>query len=494
MPGLPGGPSGGVHPWPLLGIDLGTSSVKVVVLDDRGSPLARAVARYPIHAEHTGWAESDPEDWWRAVATAVAAAVRSAPARPRAIGLSGQMHGVVLTDANGRALRRALLWADGRAIGELEAYRRLPAPRLAGLGNPLSPGMAGPLLRWVATHETDTYRRARWALQPKDWLRLRLTGLAHGDPSDASATLLYDVFADRWDTGLAEALDLDPVLLPPLIPSSAVAGELAPGAAGELGLAAGTPVATGAADTAAAALGSGLIRPGRFQLTIGTGGQIVTPRYRPDADPAGGTHLYRAATPTGWYGMAAILNAGLALEWVAGVLRADWDELYAAAEQTPAPDDPLFLPHLTGERTPYLDTTLRAAWTGLALGHERAELLRAALEGVAFALRDALDALPGAEAATHIRLAGGGSTHRAWRQMLADVLGRTLYAVDVTDASARGAALLAGLAVGGISLDDVEQRLAPDLRLAAEPRGGAAARYAERLAGFRAAVGSQQRA
>ena len=470
----------------LLGVDLGTSSVKVVVTNSSGAITGQASAGYTVDARHQpGRAESDPADWWRAVVAAVNAAVGKAGVRPVAVGLSGQMHGVVLADAGGAAVRPALLWADGRATAELAAYRALPEESRRRLGNPLSPGMAGPLLLWVAGHEAAAYARARWALQPKDWLRMRLTGVAGAEPSDASATLLYDVFRDGWDKEIVGALGLAAGLLAPLVLSGAVAGELLAGPARELGLTPGIPVAAGAADTAAAALGTGLVRPGMLQLGVGSGGQLVTPLDEPRAAPA--THLYRAATPEGWYAMAATLNAGIALEWVIRVLGASWEELYAAAERDPLPGNPIFLPHLAGERTPYLDPALRGAWTGLALGHGRGDLLRSALEGVAFALRDALDALPGADRADHIRLVGGGSTHPAWRQMLADVLERPLRAVDEPAASARGAAFLAGMAAGAVELGGIE-RLVGSPRPVAWPRPAVATGYAERLVRFRAAV------
>jgi xylulokinase len=249
-----------------------------------------------------------------------------------------------------------------------------------------------------------------------------------------------------------DALDLDPALLPPILPRAAEhAGSLTTDAAAQLGLRAGIPVAAGAADTAAAALGSGLTEPGTVQLTIGTGAQIVKPvATLPPAMPDRPvTHLYRAATDTGWYAMGAVLNGGLTLGWVCRTLGASWPELYATAALTPAEDDPYFLPQLNGERTPYLDPAMRAAWTGLAPRHGREHLLRAALEGVAFAIGDALaHVLAPGERVAHLRLAGGGTTDPAWRQMLADILGHPLAPVEVTAASGLGAAMLGARAAG----------------------------------------------
>jgi xylulokinase len=474
-------------------LDLGTSSAKAVVLDTGGTVLAQASAGYPVTSAAAGYAESDPGDWWAAVGTCARAAVATAGgARPLAIGLSGQMHGLVMTAADGRALRPALLWADSRATGALATYRQLPRAALDRLANPLAPGMTGPLLGWIAEHEPQVYAGARWALAPKDWLRARLTGEVHAEPSDASATLLYDVAGDRWDLEVMSALGLDAGLLAPLVPSAAVAGRLTAEAAAALGLPAGLPVAAGAGDTAAAALGSGIAGPTDLQLTVGTGAQVIRPLAVPVNRSAAGVHLFRLASPDGWYQMGATLSAGLSLNWVREVLNASWEELYASAG-SPGPADPLFVPHLSGERTPYCDPALRGSWTSLTLAADRASLLRSALEGAAFAIRDALDALAGSpvsgtERPGRLRLAGGGTLAPGWRQLLADVLGVPLYAVDVPAASGRGAALLGAIASGRLGFEDCAGPLAPPSALAAEPDPLRAAVYTERHARFQHAV------
>ncbi|MBA2770045.1 MAG: xylulose kinase, partial [Sporichthyaceae bacterium] len=381
----------------LLGIDLGTSSVKAALVDLEGHLLTAVSVGYPVAHPRPGWAETDPALWWAAIRDAVRQASNDVTgAEPVAIGLSGQMHGLVATDAAGAAVRPALLWSDARAVDELAIYRRLPAEVRGRLRNPLSPGMAGPLLGWLARHEPASFAATRWALQPKDWVRARLTGEVRAEPSDASATLLYDIPGDRWDHDVLAALGVDPGVLAPLLPTSGShAGTLLPEVANDLGLAPDLPVAAGAADTAAAALGSGLVKPGTAALTIGSGVQLVMPVAEliaaGDDNPV--THLYRAATDTGWYAMAAGLNAGLALDWVRTVLGVSWPQLYAAADGELRPSDPMFLPHLSGERTPYLDPDMRGGWVGLASHHDRNALLRAALEGVALAVRDALDSL-----------------------------------------------------------------------------------------------------
>ena len=267
----------------LLGIDLGTSSVKVVVTDERAVVLAHAVRSYPVEHPQPGWSETDPEHWWTAVVAATREAKNASGVAVVGIGLSGQMHGVVLADASGRPLRPAVLWSDSRAGDLLEVYRALPPAVRDRLANPLSPGMFGPILGFLARDEAGVYDRARWALSPKDWIRLRLTGRIASEPSDASATLLYDILGDGWDLEVAEALELRSELLPPLLASPAApAGTLSPAAAQVLDLPAGIPVAAGGADTAVAALGSALTAEGQAQLTIGTGIQIVAPVATPD--------------------------------------------------------------------------------------------------------------------------------------------------------------------------------------------------------------------
>jgi len=440
----------------LLGIDLGTSSVKVLLLGSDGTVFAEASHAYDVRAPHPGWSETDPEAWWTAVVAAVGQAVGSRRGDVQAIGLSGQMHGVVLTGAQGQALRPAVLWSDARANAELDQYRALSVAKRRALANPIAVGMAGPSLIWLRDNEAEVYRSARWALQPKDWLRLRLTGEAATDPSDASATLLYDVQRDRWAHDVIEVLGLRQDFLPPVLGSAHVAGSLSASAASELGLPAGMPVAVGASDTAAAALGSGLVRDGDAQLSVGSGAQLISITTSPKAAPEFGLHLYRAAGPNTFYTMAAMQNAGLALEWVLSVLGLTWDEAYElAANVEPGCDGVSFLPYLVGERTPHLNPHACGSWFGLRRQHTRAHLMRAALEGVAFAVRDGLKAMQ--EAGIHpstLRLAGGGTQRSFWRQLLADTLREALQVSGVTNASARGAAFLAALATG-TSTDDL---------------------------------------
>jgi xylulokinase len=432
-----------------LGIDLGTSQVKSLLTGPDGRVLGRGRASYHVAVPAPGQAESDPGEWWHATGKAVRAAL--APARDAdvvAVAVAGQMHGVVLADPAGAPLRPAIVWLDRRAAAETARYRALPATLTGPLGNRPSPGMAGPILRWLATHEPAAMSAARWALQPKDWLRLRLTGEAATDPTDASGTLLFDLARGAWASDLIAALGLPAGILPGIREPAEVAGRLLPAAAAHLGLRPGIPVATGAADTAAALLAARLPADAAL-LTLGTGGQWVVPqapRAVPGTwRPTPATNLFKAIG-LGFYRLAAVQNMGETINWVRTVLGVSWDHAYSTAGLPWRADTPVFLPYLTEERW---EPGLAGCWAGLTLDHGRDDLLRAALEGVAFLLRDRLGDL---RAAGHdparVLLGGGGSRHPAWRQLLADVLGLPLYPAATSWLTPAGAALLAA-AVGG---------------------------------------------
>jgi len=428
-----------------LGIDLGTSQLKALLLAPDGRILGRGRARYPVTVPTQGQAETDPGQWWRAAGEAVREALTEAnDADVQSVAIAGQMHGVVLADPAGVPLRPAILWLDRRAAAESVAYGELPARLTAPLGNQPSPGMAGPILRWLAAHEPGNVAAARWALQPKDWLRLRLTGEAATDPTDASGTLLFDLTCGTWASALVEALGINADLLPGIRDPADSAGRLLPAAATHLGLPPGLPVATGAADTAAALFAVGLPDDAAL-LTLGTGGQWIAPAGT-SARPAAGTNLFRAIGGD-CYRLGAVQNMGETINWVRTVLGVSWEHAYSTAARPWRADTPVFLPYLTEERW---DPAATGTWAGLSLGHDRDDQLRSALEGVAFLLRDRLRDL---RAAGHdparVVLGGGGARHPAWRQLLADVLSLPLYAAATTWLSASGAARLAGAARDG---------------------------------------------
>jgi xylulokinase len=454
----------------LLGIDLGTSGVKALLSDPDGTELGRGTAGYDISTPRSGWAETDPELWWQAVRTAVRAAV-GPRAEVTAIAVTGQMHGLTLISERAVVLAPAMLWLDRRAAAEVMSYRALPGHLLQALGNAPSAGRAGPLLLWLARHEPDMYRAARWQLQPKDWLRLRLTGEIATDPSDASGTLLYDLARDAWALDVADALGLRTDLLPPIRRSTELAGYLLPESAGQLGLVAGLPIAVGAADTAASLLAAGLpadsAEDGTWALlTLGTGGQWIMPASGLEPDPRGRTSLFRGVDGSA-YRLAGAQNVGVTLNWVRQALGATWDELYAAATPVPVPGAvpaPRFAPWLVAEAG---ETS--GGWTGVTLEHGREDLMRAVLVGVAGLLRDRLDDLralralgpgpvgsgpvgpgpvgsgPAGSGAWPARvvLGGGGSRHPAWRELLAEVLGVPLQPASTPWLTARGATLIA---------------------------------------------------
>jgi xylulokinase len=434
----------------VLGIDLGTSQVKALLCTRDGRVLGQGIAEYPLLTPRVGWAETDPAQWWRATCAAVRAAMVSHGGEIGGLAIVGQMHGLVLTDARGTALRPAIVWLDRRSTAEVDDYLRLPRRLRSALGNWPSPGMAGPTAAWLARHEPQTFRQARWLLQPKDWLRMRLTGEAASDPTDASGTLLFDMARGQWATETAEAMGLSVNLLPPLRPSSEIAGRLRSDAAAQLGLHPGLPVAIGAADTAASVLAAATPGPGWGLLTLGTGGQWTVPVTETDpvADPNGQANLFRKADG-GVYRLAAVQNVGVALAWVTSTLGASWADLYGTAACPWRPDTPAFLPYLAGERWDQAAADRGAAWSGLSLAHRREDMLRAALEGVAFLLRSKLDDLHRAGCRPEqVVIAGGGSRHADWRRLLSDVFQLPLFSASSPWLSVRGAALIAGVATG----------------------------------------------
>ena len=449
----------------VLGLDLGTSQVKALVCAPDGTVLGQGLAGYGVSTPRDGWAETDPEDWWQAACAAVRSALGPAPAEVAGLAVVGQMHGVVLCAERSVVLRPAIGWLDRRAAAEAGDYQRLPPDLRARLGNAPAAGMAGPILLWLSRHEPDAYRQARWMLPPKDWLRLRLTGAAATDPTDASGTLLFDIGRDTWATEVARALGLRAGLLPPLRASAQIAGYLQPAAARQLGLRPGLPVATGCADTAASLLAAAL-PPGWGLLTLGTGGQLIVPspsdnpppdNSPPDSplsdspdpyypDPEGRISLFRAVG-SGTYRLAGAQNVGVTLDWVRRTLGATWDELYGTAARPWQVGTPVFLPYLASERGD--DHDAGGTWAGLTLAHQRDDLMRAALEGVAFLLRDHLEAMRAAGGRpARIQLAGGGTAHPAWRQLLADALGVPLYPGGAGWLTAHGATMIAARAAG----------------------------------------------
>lgn len=442
-------------PASYLGIDLGTSGLKVALVREDGELLAEADASYQVQAGQAGWAETDPADWWAALRTVVTDLAD--PLRTNAvqgIGLAGQMHGAVLCDGVGKPMRSAVLWPDRRAEPHLSRWRDLPASDRARLANPVAPGMYGPILGWLAEHEGPLVAQAQRALLPKDVLRAGLTGAAVTDRSDASATLLWDVVEDSWARGVAARMGVPDRLLPDVVASDAVVGVTSWLASAVDGGPEDVPVVAGGGDTPVAMLAAGA---GGLQVNLGTGAQALLAGVEPHPVEAPATHLYGDAAG-GWYAMAAVQNAGLALDWARGVLDLSWGDLIDILSAPATPDRSVsFLPFLTGERGGLAQPSSRAAWVGMDQGTTRADLARAAVHALAFTVRRSIELFPdfdrtlvGNDASSDVvLLTGGGAREPAVQQLLADVLGRGVQRVEVRSSSATGAAVLAARGTGG---------------------------------------------
>lgn len=424
----------------VLGIDLGTGSVKAAVVDD-GRVVVRAGRAYAVHAPHPGWAESDPDEWL--AATRDVAAQVAEGHTPESAGFSGQMHGVVVCDRALNPLRPAILWADGRSTAQAQALARdLGTDDLSRLGSPAVTGFAATTIAWLSEHEPDVMARAAYLLQPKDWLRARLGGAIATDPSDASGTLLFDVTAGAWSPQAMTWAGVDESRLAPVLGSTTSAGAI------EVD---GRQVAcvVGGADTACALAGLGL-GPGDGFVAVGSGSQVVRVMTAPHLDDSLRTHTFATAGAPGegWYRIGAVQSAGLSLTAALAWFEAGVDEAAAALADGIRPDDPVFVPYLSGERTPFMDPQLRGSWHGLTLATSRAAMLRSILEGVAQAVALGVDAVQasGDRLPAIVPLVGGGTHDPAFRQLLADAAGINLAVTDAPDAAVVGAALLgAGL-------------------------------------------------
>ena len=459
----------------LAGIDVGTTAVKGVAIDEAGTVLARAEAGYSLATPRPGWVEQDPEDWWRA-AESVLGQLRAQAGRPAGLGLSGQMHGLVALDGADRILRPAILWNDQRTAAQCaQIEQTVGLERLLELtGNRALTGFTAPKLLWLREHEPEIWRQVRRVMLPKDYVRLRLCGTWATDVSDASGTLLLDVQARGWSGDVLEALELDPELLPDVLESPAVSGTTADG----------TPVAAGAGDQAAGALGVGVVSPGPLSVVLGTSGVVFAACDRYVADRLGRVHAFCHAVPDTWHVMGVMLSAAGSLSWARDTLApgTEFEPLLAGVDRWPPGVEGLtFLPYLAGERTPHADPDARGAFVGLGLRHNRAALIRAVLEGVAFGLRDCLDLIAGlGVGATVGRVSGGGARSDLWLAIVASVLELPLERVTVTEGAAYGAALLGGVA-GGVYADS-EQAVAATVQT-----GGTVEPVAEWVAPYREA-------
>jgi xylulokinase len=448
-----------------VGVDVGTSAVKVIAVAEDGEVLERREVPYPLSTPRPGWSEQNPDDWWEATEKALDGLTDGVAG----IGLSGQMHGLVALDERDRVLRPAILWNDQRTAAECaEIERRVGPERLIELtGNRALTGFTAPKLLWLRAHEPDTYARIRHVLLPKDYVRLRLTGEHAIDAAEASGTLLFDVERRRWSDEVCAALEVPLEWLPPVHESPEIAG---------------------AGDQAAAALGAGIDAPGPVSVVLGTSGVVfaVLPAYAPD--PQARVHVFCHAVPATWHAMGVMLSAAGSAAWLQRVLGADLGTLDAeAGSWEPGCEGLLFAPYLAGERTPYADPDARGAFTGLSVRHDRGALWRAMLEGVAFGLRDSLELLRDLGARPDVgRISGGGARSPLWVKIVASVLGLPLEQTESEEGSAYGAAMLAGVRAGVFA--DAHDAVARCVRAREriEPDPAWAAAYDEAYARYRA--------
>jgi xylulokinase len=470
----------------LLGIDLGTSSVKVVVFALDGSILGIGTAEYPILTPSVGFAEQDPEDWWRATVFAVRQAMDKA-GRPEISGLafSGQMHGFVLIGTDRKALGSAIIWADQRSADLLPEIESIVGPDLKKCGTAPAAGFLISTLYWLRKYQPELLDRAHTLLMPKDYIRLKITGDLGTDESDASATGIFDVERRIWADDLITRLNLPRSIFPKTNQSIELVGKLTNHAATELGLAPGIPVSAGSSDQPAQAVGNGLIDPPLGSVTIGTGGQVFVPLSQPLLDPKLRLHTFCHAPRTRWYLLGAMLSAGMALRWFKAILgseRFSYAELdRMAGEIEPGCEGLTFLPYLVGERSPIMDPRAKGGFVGLALRHGPAHMVRALLEGVTFALRQIIEAMEDCGASLPEPVASGnGLGSPLWRQMLADVIDRPLFQGQDAYAAERagvGAAIIGGIGAGILKDYEEARSLAPVFDVITAPNSARAERY-----------------
>jgi xylulokinase len=436
-----------------LGIDIGTGGSRALLIDRHGAVRGGYTAPHEdMRMERPLWAEQRPENWWEAAVEAIRGALAQAGvpgSDVRGVGLSGQMHGLVLLDAGGDVIRPSLIWCDQRSQPQVDAVNaRLGRENvLRYIANPVLTGFTLPKLLWVRDHEPAHFERARKMLLPKDYVRYRLTGEFATEVSDASGTAVFDVVSRRWSYEMMDGLGLDRSLLPACYESAEATGKITAQIAALTGLAPGTPVVGGGGDQASSAVGNGIVEEGIVSCTLGTSGVVFAHMEKVAYDPAGRVHTFCHAVAGKWHVMGVTQGAGLSLQWFRNQFApgTSYDALTAEAAQAPAGARGLFwLPYLMGERTPHLDATARGGWFGLTAAHTRADLIRAVIEGVSYSQRDCLDIIEElGVAVSSVRASGGGAKSAFWRQLLASILDKRVVTLETQEGSAYGAALLA---------------------------------------------------
>jgi xylulokinase len=444
-----------------LGIDTSTTGSKALVIDEGGNVIGVASSPHTLQTPRPLWSEQDPREWWEAVSASIRSVLEQAGIGGEeigAVGLTGQMHGLVLLDEAGNVLRPAILWNDQRTQSQCdEIHARLGRERFIQItGNVALTGFTAPKILWVKENEPEIYANAKHVLLPKDYIRLKLTGEYAMDKADGAGTVLFDLRARDWSEEVLSALEIPRAWMPKTFEGSEFTGYVNEEAASLTGLKAGTPVAAGGGDQAAQAVGVGAVEPGIVGLTVGTSGVVFATTPSALIEPEGRLHAFCHAVPGLWHFMGVMLSAAGSLQWYRDTLAPtmSFDELLREAESIPAGSEGLqFLPYLTGERTPHPDPLARGAFIGLTIRHSRAHMTRAILEGVAFGLKDSFTLIQnaGLDSITQVRASGGGTKGALWRQILASVLEAELVTVNTTEGAAYGAALLAGVGAGAWS-------------------------------------------
>lgn len=460
----------------LLGIDIGTSGTKSLLISPEGRVLASATEEYGLLTPRPGWAEQPPEYWWDATVKSVRTVLASSGARPEdvaGVGLSGQMHGSVFLDARDAVIRPALLWCDQRTAAQCAwITRAVGVENLVRItANPVLTGFQAPKIIWLRDEEPEHYARVRKVLLPKDFVRLRLTGEFATEVSDASGTSMLDVPNRRWSDELLAAIDVPRSWLPAVYESPEVSGRISVEAAAATGLVAGTPVVGGGGDQAAGAVGNGIVEPGIVSSTVGTSGVVFAYAREPAIDPGLRIHTFCHAVPGAWHVMGVVLSAGGSLRWLRDTLAlGGYDAMNVQASSAPVGSEGLlFLPYLTGERTPYPDPDARGVWFGLSLRHGLPHLVRSVMEGVAYALRDSFEIFHEIGVGiSQVRASGGGARSPLWRQIQADATGHPHATINVDEGPALGVALLAGVGTGIYS--DVAHACRQTIRVADSTR------------------------
>jgi xylulokinase len=458
----------------MIGIDVGTTGTKAILIDKNGKLIASALEEYPLSTPHPKWAEQDPIDWWRATVKTIATVVSKSKVKPdeiQSVGLSGQMHGLVLIDKNHNVLRPAILWCDVRTTEQCHYITEKVGKELLvkSTCNPALEGFTAPKLIWVRDNEPAVYEKAFKLMLPKDYVRFRLTGEIATEVSDAAGTILFDVRNRKWSQEVLDRLGVSSDLMPPCYESIDICGRITPKVAEMTGLKVGTPVVGGGADNACTAVGNGIVVTGRTSASIGTSGTMLTPTDTPEVDPSLRAHTFCHCVPHKWYIMGVMLSAGGAFRWFRDTI-ADREVEQAknegidpyeiltkeASQAEPGCEGLVFLPYLMGERTPHGDANAKGAFFGLTLRHKREHLIRSVMEGVTYGMRDSLDIIRNLGLNVgQIRATGGGARSQLWRQMQADIYDAEVVTINIAEGPAFGAAILAGVGAG--VYDNIEE-------------------------------------